>query len=174
MNIALYKPEIPPNTGNIGRLCFCTETKLHIIGKPAFSIDESAVKRAGLDYWKQLDLHLHEDWSEFYEKHENKKRIFLFTRFAENCYTDINFSEHDTFVFGGESQGLPKEVLASVAKNYPKNLLRIPVSKNCRSLNLGNAASIVLYEALRQQNFIHLSKKISNKIDETYEKNTFD
>ena len=158
MNIALYKPEIPPNTGNIGRICYCTDTPLSIIGEPAFSIDEATVKRAGLDYWEQLKLSLYKNWDEFHQKYKNKNRILLFTRFAKNCYADFKYEKEDFFIFGGESKGLPREVIETVETQYPEHLLRIPVTEKCRSLNLANCVSIVLYEALRQQNFLHLKK----------------
>ena len=165
MEIALYQPEIPPNTGNIGRLCYCTETPLHIIGKPAFSLDESAVRRAGLDYWDKLSLRQHSNWQAFREfvdastNNSSSSRILLFSRFAQRIYTEHVFANSDMLVFGTESQGLPKNIIEDIQKEAPLHILRIPVSKACRSLNLSNAVAVVLFEALRQQNFGGLQQK---------------
>ena len=165
MQIALYQPEIPPNTGNIGRLCYCTETPLHIIGKPAFSLDDSAVRRAGLDYWDKLDLKQHGDWQAFRKlidtsaKGSPSTRILLFSRFAKSIYTEHAFASSDVLVFGAESKGLPKNIVEDIQKEAPQRILRIPVSQNCRSLNLSNAVAIVLFEALRQQNFGELQQR---------------
>ena len=165
VEIALYEPEIPPNTGNIGRLCCCTETKLHIIGKPAFSLDESAVRRAGLDYWDKLELKEHRDWKSFRssleagQKKTYPSRILLFSRFSQYLYTEYSFQASDTFVFGGESKGLPKKIVEEISKENKEHILRIPVSTACRSLNLSNAVAIVLFEALRQQNFMGLQQR---------------
>ncbi len=163
MQVALYQPEIPPNTGNIGRLCHCTKTALHIIGKPSFDLSERSVRRAGLDYWEHLHLDLHPNWEGFrsfirdqYCVENKKKCILLFTRFAKNVYTSHPYSESDILVFGGESQGLPEKICEEIKGEDENHLLRIPVSSQCRSLNLSNAVAIVLYEALRQQNFLGL------------------
>ncbi len=155
MEIVLYEPEIPPNTGNIARLCVCTGTSLHIVGEPKFSLDESAVKRAGLDYWDKLNLHLHKDWPSFLEVNHEKK-IWLLSRFATKTYSDISFDSTDMFVFGSESKGLPEEISSA----HSSRLLRIPVHAGCRSLNLSNSVAIVLYEALRQMDFMNCSKSI--------------
>ena len=161
MHIALFQPEIPPNTGNIGRLCYCTHSHLHIIGQPAFSLDEAAVKRAGLDYWPQLKLQRHADWISFRRSisSSSSARILLFTRFAQYVYSEIQFKASDILVFGSESKGLPQNILEEIRAESPCQLLRIPVAGECRSLNLSNAVAIVLYEALRQQNFPMLSQK---------------
>ena len=159
MHIALFQPEIPPNTGNIGRLCYCTRSHLHIIGQPAFSLDEAAVKRAGLDYWPQLELQRHVDWRSFRQYISSEARIFLFTRFARYVYSEIDFCASDILVFGSESKGLPQNILDEISAESPCQLLRIPVAAECRSLNLSNAVAIVLYEALRQKNFQALLSK---------------
>lgn len=159
MQIALYKPEIPPNTGNISRLCVLTKTPLHIIDKPSFSLTDKAVKRAGLDYWDQLDLQQHENWTEFqkYESIQNR-RIYLITRFAHCVYSDVAFRLNDVFVFGNESSGLPAGIVDRFTEIHPEQVIRIPVRRNVRSLNLSNAVSIVLFEALRQNDFKGLDK----------------
>lgn len=155
MDIALYRPEIPPNTGNIARLSICSGNRMHIIGQPSFSLEESAVKRAGLDYWDQVDLQLHEDWEAFldHQARHSRGRILLFTKFSTHCYSNFAYRNDDTLVFGQETRGLPDPVKDSIAQTHPEHLLRIPVSDRCRSLNLANAVSIVLYEALRQLDF---------------------
>lgn len=164
MEIALYEPEIPPNTGNIGRLCYCTKSPLHIIGKPAFSLSHSAVRRAGLDYWNKLSLKRHSSWQDFRKFLEIPKnnsptpRILLFSRFAKRMYAEHIFASSDVLVFGAETQGLPKNIIEETEKEKPLHILRIPVAKACRSLNLSNAVAVVLFEALRQQNFKGLQK----------------
>ena len=171
MEVCLYKPEIPPNTGNIGRLCHCTQTGLHIIDKPAFSLEASAVKRAGLDYWDQLELSLHSNWQAFRDSlcadnNEKKqaKRILLFTRFAKTLYTEHSYQASDLLVFGTETQGLPKFIVDDIKTEATEHLLRIPVSKNCRSLNLSNTVAIILFEALRQQGFPNLENIVENDL----------
>jgi len=160
MEIALYRPEIPPNTGNIARLCVCTASPLHIIGRPSFSLDERAVRRAGLDYWDLLDLHRHRDWSTFLSDADERTRrgersgnILLITKFAERNYWDHSFNPGDILVFGQETSGLPDFVHNAIKERNPDHLLRIPMTETSRSLNLSNAAAIVLYEALRQTGF---------------------
>ena len=149
MEIALYKPEIPPNTGNISRLSVCTGSRMHIIDKPSFSMDEKSVKRAGLDYWSELDLHLHKNWEEFYETRRDR-RIMLITKFGKTPYTAHKFQPEDIIVFGRETSGLPDSIVEQIAAEHPERIVRIPVSRICRSLNLSNAVAIVLYEGLRQ------------------------
>ena len=148
MEISLYEPEIPPNTGNIARLCVCTSSNLHIVGKANFSLSDKAIKRAGLDYWDKLNLKQHKDWTSFLKTIEDKN-LWLFSRFAKKSYTDVRFKKDDVLLFGSESKGLPKEI----REEYQEKTLRIPVSQACRSLNLSNSVAIVLYEALRQLNF---------------------
>ncbi|MCB1326382.1 MAG: tRNA (cytidine(34)-2'-O)-methyltransferase [Spirochaetales bacterium] len=152
MEIALVQPEIPPNTGNIARLCVCTGSGLAIIGKPSFSMNEAAVRRAGLDYWHLLKLEQFADWTSFVGARKGR-RLFALTRFASRPYCEERFRTDDVLVFGSESAGLPAEITRGLAEHSPESLLRIPVGPDCRSLNLANAAAIVLYEALRQTGF---------------------
>jgi tRNA (cytidine/uridine-2'-O-)-methyltransferase len=157
MEIALYRPEIPQNTGNIGRISVCTGIRLNIIGEPSFSLSEAAVKRAGLDYWKEVDLLLHQGWTEFeHYAASSSKNILLISRFSGVSYTDREFAQNDIVVFGRETDGLPVEIREEYKKRDPLSVLRIPVSARCRSLNLSNAVSLVLYEALRQTGFTGL------------------
>ena len=161
MEIALYKPEIPPNTGNIARLSVCTNSPLHIIDKPAFSMDEASVRRAGLDYWDQVNLKLHENWDKFLEhtqKNEIPQRVLLFSKFGNVTYSSIEYQKDDILVFGQETSGLPDFVIQNIVEKHPEHILRIPVREGCRSLNLANAVALVLYEGLRQMNFPGLAQ----------------
>ncbi|MCB1175677.1 MAG: tRNA (cytidine(34)-2'-O)-methyltransferase [Leptospiraceae bacterium] len=155
MQIALFEPEIPPNTGNIARLCVLTGSPLHIIGQPSFSLSESAVRRAGLDYWNELQLQLHSGWTEFwdYVVQQNWK-VYALSRFASRSYTQPQYHVNDVLLFGRESSGLPAYIIECLA---PESILRIPVLPQKRSLNLANSCAIVLYEALRQNNFPQLT-----------------
>ena len=155
-NIVLYQPEIPANTGNIARTCVGTNTRLHLIRPLGFSIDDKQVKRAGLDYWKDLDLVVWDSFEEFLENTEDK-HYYLITKFGEKNYSDFDFSnkndEEIYFIFGRETKGLPKEF----REKYNTQCLRIPMSDKVRSLNLSNTAALIIYEALRQQNFSSLN-----------------
>lgn len=155
-NIVLYQPEIPANTGNIARTCVGTNTRLHLIRPLGFSIDDKQVKRAGLDYWKDLDLVVWDSFEEFLENTEDK-HYYLITKFGEKNYSDFDFSnkndEEIYFIFGRETKGLPKKF----RENYNNQCLRIPMSDKVRSLNLSNTAALIIYEALRQQNFSSLN-----------------
>lgn len=148
MNIVLYQPQIPPNTGNIARTCACTGSSLHLIRPLGFSTDEKVVRRAGLDYWDKLDIHYYDSLEELFEKHSDSNFYFS-TKFATNHYTDINYQEDDFLVFGRETTGLPD----NITDDYPDNCIRIPMKAETRSLNLANSVCIVLYEALRQTDF---------------------
>ncbi|MDD2228577.1 MAG: tRNA (cytidine(34)-2'-O)-methyltransferase [Candidatus Cloacimonetes bacterium] len=145
LHIVLFEPEIPQNTGNIGRLCVGTNTPLHLIKPIRFLLDDKTVKRAGLDYWKSLDLHLHESIEEIYASFPHD-RIFLATTKTETCFWDKTYQPGDVFVFGPESRGLPESLL----QQYPQQCINIPMSENIRSINLANSVGIVMYEALRQ------------------------
>ncbi len=148
MKIVLYEPEIPYNTGNIGRSCVLTNTELHLIKPLGFEIDEKAVKRAGLDYWKDVKLFVWENYEEFLR--ENKgARIFYATTKTKNRYTDVKFNEDDFIMFGPESRGIPETILN---KNSEK-CITIPMMPLGRSLNLSNSVVVILYEALRQVDF---------------------
>lgn len=148
MKIVLYEPEIPYNTGNIGRSCVLTNTELHLIKPLGFEIDEKAVKRAGLDYWKDVKLFVWENYEEFLR--ENKgARIFYATTKTKNRYTDVKFNEDDFIMFGPESRGIPETILN---KNSEK-CITISMMPLGRSLNLSNSVVVILYEALRQVDF---------------------
>lgn len=149
MEIALFEPEIPPNTGNIARLCVNVGVPLTIIGKPAFDLSEKAVRRAGLDYWNELKLTQFSNWSEFQELRKKEgKRIFLVSKFGKRVYWEENFLSDDVFVFGRETSGLPPEIHSSVPETH---VLSIPMAEGSRSINLSNAVAIVLFEAIRQE-----------------------
>jgi tRNA (cytidine/uridine-2'-O-)-methyltransferase len=146
MHVVLYQPEIPPNTGSVARLCAATLTALHLIEPLGFKIDDKHLKRAGLDYWGFVDLHVHNSWEQFLYNNSGK-RLWYLSKKAKRSYTDARFAEDDYLVFGPETRGLPEEWLARGAEHA----LRIPMlGTGVRSLNLSNAVSIVLYEGLRQ------------------------
>lgn len=148
MNIVLFEPEIPYNTGNIGRSCVLTNSKLHLIKPLGFSIDEKQVKRAGLDYWKYVDLTIWENFEEF-EKANPKGNFHFATTKCENNYSEVTYEKDDFIIFGPESRGLPKEIL----EKYKDRCITIPMIPMGRSLNLSNSAAIILYESLRQTGF---------------------
>ena len=148
MNIVLYEPEIPANTGNIGRTCVATGTSLHLIKPLGFDISDKAVRRAGMDYWKELDLHVYENFEDFVEKNPGA-RIYMATTKARKAYTEVEYKGNDFIMFGKESAGIPEEILVK----YEDTSVRIPMIGEIRSLNLSNSVSIILYEALRQQDF---------------------
>ena len=146
-NIVLVNPQIPQNTGSIGRICVNTDTKLHIIKPICFEISDKTVKRAGLDYWEHLDLSIWESLDDFLKANENKiERFFFATTKSKKPYFNAEFKRGDFLFFGGESTGLPMEFMQ---KNW-QNAVTIPMGKNGRSLNLSVAVGIVLYEAIRQ------------------------
>lgn len=149
LNIVLFQPEIPQNTGNIGRTCVLVNAKLHLIKPIGFDIDEKKVRRAGLDYWKNVQYEMHESFEEFISKYP-EARVFLATTKGAKYYTDAQFMEDDFIVFGRESSGLPKEIM----EKYKDTAIKIPmIESTTRSLNLSNTASIIAYEALRQIGF---------------------
>jgi len=146
LHVALVEPEIPPNTGNIARLCAATFTPLHLVGKLGFRIDDKAVKRAGLDYWDEVEIHRHVNLQRLYEALP-ECRFLYFTTKAERLYTDFRYKPNDCLIFGRETRGLPEDVLHA---NWER-CLTIPMpNKNIRSLNLATSVGIVLYEAIRQ------------------------
>lgn len=153
-NIVLHEPEIPSNTGNIGRTCVATGTHLHLIRPLGFKIDDKKIKRSGMDYWKDLNLTIYEDWDDFLEKNP-EARIFYATTKGRNVYSEVEFKDGDFLVFGKESAGIPEEILIK----HPNEAIRIPMGRDIRSLNLSNSVAIVLYEALRQNNFMELERK---------------
>jgi tRNA (cytidine/uridine-2'-O-)-methyltransferase len=146
INVALVEPEIPPNTGNVARLCAATRTPLHIIGATGFRLDDRAVRRAGLDYWPEVELHRHRDLNALYESLPDGRFIYLTTK-AELSYADWCFESGDCLVFGRETRGLPEDVLRD---NWERCLTIPMLNPNVRSLNLASSVAIVLYEALKQ------------------------
>lgn len=146
MQVVLYQPEIPPNTGSIARLCAATLTPLHLIEPLGFMIDDKHLKRAGLDYWKFVDLHVHKSWQHFLEA-ATPQQLWFFSKRAIKSYSARPYDDNDFLVFGPETRGLPQEFI----DRDPERALRIPMlGTGVRSLNLSNAVAIVLYEGLRQ------------------------
>lgn len=148
MNIVLLEPEIPANTGNIGRTCVATNTKLHLIEPMGFRLNEKEIKRAGLDYWKDLDYTVYDNYEDFL-KRNNYPKVYMATTKALKSYTEVEYEPDCYIMFGKESAGIPEELLLE----NKDNCIRIPMVGNIRSLNLGNSVAIILYEALRQNNF---------------------
>lgn len=154
MNVVLLEPEMPANTGNIGRTCVATNTRLHLIEPLGFKLNEKMLLRAGLDYWDKLDVTLYSDYGDFLEKNPGVK-IYMATTKAQKVYTDVNYEPDCFLMFGKESAGIPEEILV---KNRER-CVRIPMWGDIRSLNLSNSVSIVLYEALRQNGFEKMNLK---------------
>ena len=148
MNIVLFQPEIPANTGNIGRTCVATGTKLHLIEPLGFLLNDKTIKRAGMDYWQHLDVKRYMNYEEFLEQNPQAK-IFMATTKAKQVYTDVTYDDDCYIMFGKESAGIPEEILV----DNEENCIRIPMLDQIRSLNLSNSVAIVLYEALRQTQF---------------------
>lgn len=148
LHIALVEPEIPPNTGNIARLCAATYTELHIVGVMGFRLDAKAVKRAGLDYWDEVKVRRHVDLESLYVALPNS-RFLYFTTKTDKIYTDFEFADKDCLVFGRETRGLPEDLLKA---NWERALTIPMPNENVRSLNLATSVGIALYEALRQTN----------------------
>jgi tRNA (cytidine/uridine-2'-O-)-methyltransferase len=151
LNIVLFEPEIPQNTGNIARTCAATGAKLHLVGPMGFTIDDKKLKRAGLDYWNEVDITFYDSIKAFYEKNEGE--MYYLTTKAEKNYSDAQFHDNAYIIFGKETAGIPEEILL---KNK-ENCLRIPMISDIRSLNLSNSVSIVAYEAYRQDAFKHFN-----------------
>lgn len=154
MNIILHEPEIPANTGNIGRTCAATGSKLHLIRPLGFFLDDRSIKRAGMDYWHELDISYYDDFDDFLIANNNP-RIYMATTKAKKVYSEVRFELSDYIMFGKESAGIPEEILL----NYPDTSIRIPMLQNQRSLNLANSVSIIVYEALRQNSFTGMLKE---------------
>ena len=148
MHIVLHEPEIPANTGNIGRTCVATDTSLHLIEPLGFRLDEKSIKRAGMDYCEHLDVSTYINYEDFCKKNPGAK-IWYATTKAKHSYTDVEFGPDDYIMFGKESAGIPEEILVE----HEEQCIRIPMLPKIRSLNLSNSVAIVLYEALRQQGF---------------------
>ena len=158
MHIVLVEPEIPQNTGSIARVCAGTGADLHLVGKLGFSLADRYLKRAGLDYWPSVKLHLHESLEAVQAMASPEARFFYFSARAEHVYTEIAFRDGDYLVFGKETTGLPAALLAALAAEETPRVYGIPHAATIRSLNLSNAVSIVLYEALRQTGFAAVSR----------------
>ena len=148
LNIVLYEPEIPANTGNIGRTCVATGTKLHLIEPLGFSLSEKALKRAGMDYWSQLEVERYVNYEDFLQRNPGAK-IYMATTKAKKIYSEASYEPDCYIMFGKESAGIPEEILC----HHKEDSIRIPMIGDIRSLNLGNSVAIVLYEALRQNGF---------------------
>jgi tRNA (cytidine/uridine-2'-O-)-methyltransferase len=155
LHVVLYQPEIPANTGNIARTCAATGTTLHLIRPLGFSTDDKMLKRAGLDYWEHVNVIYHDSLEEVFDKYKEGNFYFI-TKFGQKTYSTFDYSDANQdyfFVFGRETNGLPKEII----QNNMERCLRIPMNDKVRALNLSNTAAILVYEALRQQNFPGLS-----------------
>ena len=159
MNIVLHQPGIALNTGNIGRTCVATGSVLHLIEPFGFRLDEKEIKRAGMDYWEKLDVRRYINFEDFLEKNpellsesEQAPKLYMATTKAHQNYCDVSFGPDDYIMFGNESRGIPEEILV----DYEKTCIRIPMGDRIRSLNLANSVAIVLYEALRQNDFANL------------------
>lgn len=148
MNVVLFQPEIPANTGNIGRTCVATGTRLHLIRPLGFKLSEKEIRRAGLDYWQHLDLAVYDGWQDFQEKNPGAK-IYMATTKGPRSYCSVSYEPDCYLMFGKESAGIPEEILIQ----HQETAIRIPMNPEIRSLNLGNSVAIVLYEALRQNGF---------------------
>ena len=152
-NIVLVEPEIPQNTGNIGRTCCATGTRLHLIEPLGFRLGEKELKRAGMDYWNQLDVTVYSNYEDFLAKNPGAK-IYMASTKAPKVYTEVEYEEDCYIMFGKESAGIPEEILVQ----HPDTTVRIPMNEDIRSLNLSNSVAIMVYEALRQHNFEHMQR----------------
>lgn len=149
LNIVMFEPEIPQNTGNVARLCACTNAKLWLIGRLGFSMSDKYLKRSGLDYWDKLEIEHIIDFEEFenmFSQDEIARRVYFFTTKAQKNYTDVQYNEGDFIVFGPETRGLPEDIL----NKYNNNCVTIPMNAGTRSLNLSNSIAIGAYETIRQ------------------------
>jgi tRNA (cytidine/uridine-2'-O-)-methyltransferase len=153
LNVVLFEPEIPANTGNIGRTCVATGTRLHLIEPLGFRLNEKEIRRAGMDYWKDLDVTRYVNYQEFLDKNPGAK-IYMATTKGRQVYTEVQYEPDCYLMFGKESAGIPEEILVE----HPKECVRIPMIGETRSLNLSNSVAIVLYEALRQNQFDHMKR----------------
>ena len=154
MNIVLYEPEMPANTGNIGRTCVATDTRLHLIEPLGFKLNEKQLKRAGLDYWDKLDVQVYSDFQDFLTKNPGA-RIYMATTKAPNVYTEVQYDPDCYIMFGPESRGIPEEILV----DHQETCIRIPMWGDIRSLNLSDSVAVSLYEALRQNGFEKMTRE---------------
>ncbi len=153
VNIVLYQPEQPGNTGTIGRTCHATGARLHLIEPLGFHLTEKKLRRAGMDYWFDLDVTRYINYEEFLEQHPEAK-IYYATTKAPHVYSDVNYEDDCYIMFGPESRGIPEEILVE----HPERCVRLPMAEGMRSINLANSVAVFLYEALRQNNFLDLEK----------------
>lgn len=163
LNIVLYEPEIPQNTGNIMRTCVATDTVLHLIEPLGFELNSTTIKRAGVNYIDKLEYHVYKNWEDFCSK--NKGDFYYFTRYGKKPHTSFDYSDKDRdiyLIFGKESTGIPREILGKDLEHC----MRIPMTSNVRSLNLSNCCAIVLYEVLRQQDYRDLLRKEPHKSED--------
>ena len=163
LNIVLYEPEIPMNTGNIMRTCVATDTKLHLIEPLGFSLDEKSIRRSGVNYIDKLEYHVYKNWEDF--KSKNNGTYYYFTRYGKKPHTSFDYSNKDEeiyLIFGKESTGIPREIL----KEDLDHCMRIPMTSNVRALNLSNCCAIVLYEVLRQQDYRDLLRTEPHKSED--------
>ncbi|MBE6654737.1 MAG: tRNA (uridine(34)/cytosine(34)/5-carboxymethylaminomethyluridine(34)-2'-O)-methyltransferase TrmL [Ruminococcaceae bacterium] len=164
INIVLVEPEIPQNTGNIARTCSVTGAALHLVKPLGFEIDDKKMKRAGLDYWNELEIYYYENLAEFLEKNKDEQ-MWFFSKKASRVYSEAEYPQRVFLVFGKETKGLPEDLLE---ERFERSL-RMPMKEGSRSLNLSNTVAIAVYEAMRQRNFVHLKcdgEKIAKNIGE--------
>jgi len=154
MNIVLHEPEMPANTGNIGRTCMAAGARLHLIAPLGFRLDEKSLKRAGLDYWHDLDVTLYDSYADFLDRNPGIT-LYMATTKGRRLYTEVAWGPDSWMMFGRESAGIPEEILV----RHPDTAIRIPMNPGIRSLNLANSVAIVLYEALRQQDFACMQRE---------------
>ena len=154
LNIVLFEPQIPQNTGNIARTCACTGARLHLVGPLGFAIDNKKLKRSGLDYWQYLDISLYESIDQFFEKNPAALCTFFSTK-GQHCYSDVSYPDGCYLVFGREDAGIPEEILLQ----HPQRCVRLPMLPTLRSLNLSNTVAIGTYEVLRQWGYPQLQNK---------------
>ncbi|KAF0815665.1 tRNA (cytidine(34)-2'-O)-methyltransferase [Bacillus sp. ZZV12-4809] len=154
LHVVLYQPEIPANTGNIARTCAATDTTLHMIRPLGFSTEDKRLKRAGLDYWQHVKIVFHDSLDDFFKSTEDSEYFYV-TKYGTSPYSEFDYSSVEKdyyFIFGKETSGLPKDLI----ERSKERLLKVPINDNVRSLNLSNTAAILVYEALRQQEYLHL------------------
>ena len=162
INIVLFEPEIPENTGNIMRTCVATNSKLHLIEPLGFSLDEKYIRRSGVNYIDNCEYTVYKNWDEFYNKYKNEGKFYFLTRYGHKPHTSFDYSNSDEnifFVFGKESTGIPRDIL----KPHLDTCMRMPMTDKVRSLNLSNTVAIMTYEALRQQNYNNLLRNEPHK-----------
>lgn len=162
INVVLFEPEIPGNTGNIMRTCVATDTKLHLIEPLGFSLDEKYIRRSGVNYIDNCEYTVYKNWDDFYEKNKENGKFYFLTRYGHKPHTEFNYSDSDEniyFVFGKESTGIPRDIL----KPHLDTCMRMPMTDKVRALNLSNTVAIMVYEALRQQNYNDLLREEPHK-----------